>query len=104
MTVDLIGWASSLVLLLTLTSQVRKQWRERTGEGVSAWVFVGQTVASLGFTIYSALVKNWVFTITNASLLLSGLVGCGLTLYFKTREQPRRGLGDDEPSYKKSNG
>jgi MtN3 and saliva related transmembrane protein len=80
---DLIGWASSIVLLATVVGQVRKQWRARSSEGVSRWLFVGQTAASAGFTVYSALVKNWVFTVTNALLLISALVGCALTLHFR---------------------
>ena len=47
---ELIGWASSAILLATLVRQVRKQWREGTSEGVSRWLFVGQTAASAGFT------------------------------------------------------
>ena len=34
MKVELIGWASSLILLLTLTKQVYKQWQSGTVEGV----------------------------------------------------------------------
>lgn len=75
MTTEIIGWASSIVLLATLTKQVHKQWREGSSEGVSRWLFVGQTAASLGFTIYSVLVKNWVFVVTNALLLVNALVG-----------------------------
>lgn len=80
--IEAIGWVSSLILLATILQQVRKQWAERSTQGVSKWLFVGQTAASTGFTIYSALVGNWVFTVTNALMLLSGLAGCLLTLRF----------------------
>lgn len=80
--IDAIGWISSLILLATVASQVRKQWRERSSESVSPWLFVGQTAASLGFTTYSVLVHNWVFTVTNGLLLLSGVAGCLITLHF----------------------
>ena len=72
---ELLGWASSAVLLATLARQVRKQWREGTAEGVSRWLFVGQTTASVGFTAYSLLLRNWVFTVTNALILASALTG-----------------------------
>ena len=95
MNADIIGWASSIVLLATVVGQVRKQWRARSSEGVSRWLFVGQTFASIGFTLYSALVKNWVFTVTNALLLISALVGCALTLRFRAGPTRARGAASD---------
>lgn len=80
---DIIGWASSIVLVLTLATQVAKQWRERTAAGVSRWLFVGQLAASVGFTIYSLLVKNWVFAVTNGIMILNGLLGYAITRRFK---------------------
>lgn len=72
---DYIGWLSSAVLLATLARQVFTQWRERSIAGVSRWLFVGQLTASSGFLIYSWLLGNWVFVVTNAALLLTALVG-----------------------------
>ena len=72
---DLIGWASSGILLLTLARQVYTQWRERSTQGVSHWLFIGQLAASTGFLIYSYLVDNWVFVFTNAALLVTAVVG-----------------------------
>lgn len=71
---DIIGWASSAILLATLVRQIVKQYQEGGG-GVSNWLFVGQTVASTGFVIYSALVGNWVFIVTNSLILLTAVVG-----------------------------
>jgi MtN3 and saliva related transmembrane protein len=79
---EAIGWASSAILLATLVTQMLKQWRARSARGVSRWLFVGQATSSLGFLIYSALVDNRVFVVTNAVLLVSALVGTGMTLYF----------------------
>jgi uncharacterized protein with PQ loop repeat len=84
--VEILGWASSLILLLTLGRQIYKQWQEGSSEGVSVALFIGQTAASLGFTVYSFLIHNWVFVITNALMLLNGLAGLGITIY-----QHRRG-------------
>ncbi|MDB5806511.1 MAG: small rane protein [Betaproteobacteria bacterium] len=72
---EAIGWASSLILLATIVRQVYKQWRERSSEGVSRWLFIGQTAASVGFSIYSYLLGSWVFLFTNLAMLASALVG-----------------------------
>jgi uncharacterized protein with PQ loop repeat len=88
--VELVGWTSSAILLATLVRQVVKQWREGSSEGVSRWLFVGQTAASLGFTIYSALVRNWVFVVTNALILLNAIVGV-LIVRRHRRQQARAG-------------
>jgi uncharacterized protein with PQ loop repeat len=85
-----IGWLSSVVLLATIAAQIVKQWQDRSARGVSRWLFVGQAAASLGFLVYSALLGNWVFTLTNAMLLLSALIGAGITLYFKAARGPAR--------------
>ena len=77
---DLLGWISSCVLVGTLAHQVRKQWREGRSEGVSPWLFVGQVAASTGFLAYSALVRNWVFTVTNALLVLNSILGWVITV------------------------
>jgi MtN3 and saliva related transmembrane protein len=72
---DGIGWAAAAILLLTLGRQVYTQWRDRTSQGVSRWLFVGQCAASVGFVIYSWLVGSWVFVVTNALILVTAVVG-----------------------------
>ena len=84
---EIIGWASSIILLITLIKQVYKQWKERTGEGVSKLLFVGQLLASVGFTIYSYLVGNWVFTVTNAILTVNNIIGLWLSFYFRKKDK-----------------
>jgi len=79
---EIIGWASSVILLLTLIKQVHKQWKDRTSEGISSWLFIGQLLASIGFTIYSYSVGNWVFTITNGILTVNNIIGICLYFYF----------------------
>jgi MtN3 and saliva related transmembrane protein len=73
--VDAIGWTSSFILLLTIGHQVLKQWKERSSQGVSKWLFLGQVAASIGFVVYSALLENWVFVVTNALLLVAAVFG-----------------------------
>ncbi len=80
---DIIGWASSIILLLTLIKQVYKQWKDGETEGVSKWLFVGQLFASIGFTVYSYLVGNWVFTVTNGLLTINNIIGICLYFYFR---------------------
>ena len=84
---EIIGWASSLILLLTLIKQVYKQWKDGETEGVSKWLFVGQLFASIGFTIYSYLVSNWVFTITNALLTINNIIGICLYFHFSRKNK-----------------
>jgi len=81
---EVIGWASSIILLMTLVKQVYKQWKEGTADGVSKWLFLGQLFASIGFTVYSYLVGNWVFTVTNGLLTINNVIG--IYLYFRFRK------------------
>jgi MtN3 and saliva related transmembrane protein len=84
---ELVGWVSSLILVLTIGKQIYKQWQEGRSENVSKWLFIGQLAASLGFTLYSWLVGNWVFVVTNLLMLLNGLIGLGIVLYHRKRER-----------------
>ncbi|HEX8289426.1 MAG TPA: hypothetical protein VF556_15600 [Pyrinomonadaceae bacterium] len=86
---EIIGWLSSIILLATLIKQVYKQWKEGTGEGVSKWLFAGQVLASIGFTVYSYLLGNWVFTVTNAVLLVNNFFGLGITFYYRRRNKKK---------------
>ena len=72
---DWLGWLSSIILLLTLTGQVVKQWRDDSVKGVSRWLFFGQISASIGFIIYSILLENLVFTVTNSLILTTAIAG-----------------------------
>lgn len=81
-----------MILLGTIARQVHQQWVEPPGRTVSKWLFIGQTAASLGFTVYSFMLRNWVFTLTNGLLLVSALLGLGITLH------RRRSEGSAEPA------
>jgi uncharacterized protein with PQ loop repeat len=83
---EVIGWVSSLILFLTISKQIYKQWSEGTSEGVSIWLYAGQIAASVGFAIYSWLVWNPVFVFTNSILVINGIVGLAISFYQKRRE------------------
>ncbi len=80
---QIIGWISSLILVMTISKQVYKQWSEGDSEGVSKWLFIGQIAASVGFTIYSFLIWNPVFIFTNALLLVAAVLGLTILFYHK---------------------
>lgn len=83
--IEIIGWMSSLTLLATLIKQVHKQWKSQTSEGISKWLFVGQLVASVGFTFYSYYTGSWVFAFTNAMLTINNVVG--IALYYRYKDE-----------------
>lgn len=72
---EVIGWAASAILLATLIRQIVTQLGDRSAQGVSRWLFVGQIAASTGFVTYSAMVGDWVFIVTNACILATAIVG-----------------------------
>ncbi|HEY1141470.1 MAG TPA: hypothetical protein VGE88_14895 [Lysobacter sp.] len=72
---DLVGWIASAILLATLARQTWRQWREPDPRGVSRWLFLGQIAASVGFVVYSWMLRNWIFIVTNTLILLTAIVG-----------------------------
>lgn len=90
MSTDIIGWISAAILVLTISRQVYSQWRSGSIAGVSKWLFIGQISASLGFTIYSYLVENWVFVFANFFILLTAVAGEGVYLRNKRMAQRKQ--------------
>jgi MtN3 and saliva related transmembrane protein len=83
-----IGWASSVILLATLLRQVHTQWKTRQTSGVSRWLFIGQVTASVGFTIYSVLLANWVYASSNIAILATAVAGQVILMRNKRFKQP----------------
>ena len=75
MSPDVVGWAASAILIATLSWQIHIQSRDPHARGVSRWLFAGQMLASVGFIVYSWMLDNWVFIVTNAVILLTAIVG-----------------------------
>lgn len=93
---DAVGYASSLLLLMTIGYQIHRQWKAGTSKGVSVWLFVGQLFASLGFTAYSLLVDDFVFVVTNATLACAAVAGLVIVTVHRRRESGARGRGREE--------
>ncbi len=87
MATELIGWFAATILLATISRQVYTQWRERSTQGVSRWLFIGQLAASSGFVLYSWLLGNWVFVATNVLILVTAGVGQWIYLCNKRSEE-----------------
>jgi uncharacterized protein with PQ loop repeat len=87
---ELIGWCSAAVLLLTIGRQVLAQWRSGSTQGLSRWLFIGQLAASTGFIIYSWLLRNWVFVVTNVLMLATAAMGQWIFLRNVRREAARK--------------
>jgi uncharacterized protein with PQ loop repeat len=84
---ELIGWTSSAILLVTLLVQIRAQWHARRTDAVSPWLFLGQIAANLGFVVYSALVGNAVFVVTNVALAFVAIAGAAVLYLHRRRER-----------------
>jgi uncharacterized protein with PQ loop repeat len=82
---ELIGWFSAIVLAATISRQVYTQWKTKSTEGVSRWLFIGQLTASAGFVAYSFLVDNWVFVCANFYILLTAVAG--QYIYLRNKKQ-----------------
>jgi MtN3 and saliva related transmembrane protein len=96
--VDLVGWISSAILLVTIMRQVYTQWKTKSTAGVSQWLFIGQLTASVGYVIYSYLLRNWVFLTSNSALLLTAIIGQCLFLHNKgaSRQLPAASHGHNK--------
>lgn len=75
---EALGWAAAAILVITIGSQVFKQWHDGTSRGVSYWLFLGEFVANSLFLTYALLIGNYVFLTANAALLLTSLLGLWL--------------------------
>jgi MtN3 and saliva related transmembrane protein len=74
MITDFIGWTAATVLLARSGAKcIRNGAAAR--KGVSKWLSIGQITASVGFVVYSWLLGNWVFVVTNALMLCMALLG-----------------------------
>lgn len=96
--IEVVGWVSSAILVLTIGKQIYKQYKEGSSEGVSKWLFIGQMAASFGFTAYSWLVGNWVFVATNAIMLLNGLIGLTIVRHHRRHRKGQTESGNIETS------
>lgn len=80
-----LGYISSVILIVTLGSQIHKQWKRGSSRGVSPWLFIGQFAASCGFIAYSVLIDSKVFIITNSCIAVAALVGLAIVIYHRVK-------------------
>ena len=60
-----------------------RQWRQGTSKGVSRWLFVCQWVASSLFVVYSVMVHDVVFIVTNSLMAGAAVAGLGLLIWHR---------------------
>jgi MtN3 and saliva related transmembrane protein len=70
-----IGWCAAGALLSTIGRPAYIQWRDDSSKGPSRWLFIGLITASIAFIVYSWLLGNWVFVVTNALVLVTAELG-----------------------------
>lgn len=85
-----VGIASASTLVVTLFWQLRSQWKKGTSEGVSRYLFVGQLCASSGFAIYSVMIGDPVFVVTNVATGLAAVLGLWMTIAMRRRARSTR--------------
>ena len=79
-----------MILILTIGRQVFTQWKTESTAGVSHWLFLGQCASSVGFTIYSFMLHNWVYVCSNVALLITGIVGQVIYVHNSRRASHKR--------------
>ena len=84
---DVLGWTASTILVLTILTQIYRQWQQGSSKGVSKWLFIGQMAASAGFLLYSWLIHDVVFLFTNTMMVLSAAVGLCIVFWHR-RQHP----------------
>ena len=92
----LLGLLATAILVVTLTAQTVKQWRERSTTGIARWFFLGQVSASVCFIAYSLLIDSMLFAVTNGLILLSALAG--YIVLRLNRRRARVGTREPEPA------
>jgi MtN3 and saliva related transmembrane protein len=78
--------ADAVAGFLKAAKKMTRIWDRQTSQGISKWLFVGQSMASVGFIIYSWQLRNWVFLVTNLLMLGTALFGQWIYLRNKTPE------------------
>ena len=71
---DLIGWAASAVLLITISVQVVREAKSH-GQSTSIWLYLGQMLANALFITYASTTGDIVFIVANALLFVASSIG-----------------------------
>ena len=57
--------------------------------GLSRWLFIGQLTAPLAFIVYSWMLGNWIFVVTNVLMLVTAALGQWVFLANRRHSHPR---------------
>ena len=87
---DIIGWAASVLVLVTTVGQICKQWKSGTSKGVSPWLFIGNFAAAALFEVYALLIHNLIYMVTNLLMLVASVIGLLILLWHRRRDQRKQ--------------
>ena len=90
---DVVGWVATGILVMTIGRQAYSQWKEGSTKGQSKWLFIGQLAASTGFVVYSYLLGNVVFVVSNVFMLIIAAVG--QVVYVRNRRREGKSAAED---------
>lgn len=100
---DAIGWAASIVVLVTLVAQIVKQWKSDSSRGVSPWLFVGEIASALLFLWYAVTIHNAVYITTNTLMAIASCLGLGILIAHRRRGHgTSTKRGQDAPRLRRS--
>lgn len=85
MSIEIVGWVASAVLVATLFWQVYSQYTAESVEGVSPGLFIGQLAASAGFLIYSYVIGDMVFLVAQIALVIAASLG--LFIWWRRKDE-----------------
>jgi len=83
---EVIGWAASVLVLVTTVGQIHKQWKSGTSKGVTPWLFIGNFAAATLFEVYAFLIHNLIYIVTNLLMLVASAIGLLILLWHRRKE------------------
>ena len=81
----IIGWAASVIVLITVVAQIVKQWKSQSSKGVSPWLFVGEIASALLFLWYAIVIHNAVYITTNSLMAIASVAGLAILIWHRRR-------------------
>ena len=87
---EIIGWGSAFILLPTFGLQAYKQWQNRHEHAPAStlWFFIMALVGVAGQVVYSWMLRNWVYFVLNACLVVTNTLGLALAVHRRGQKDP----------------